>query len=241
MNRLLILLGSLLISGCFATTSSPDANRSDALRPERRICSDLRDCMPGELCQRFGSSVVRVCTSPCDALSGAACPTGEACLLVNPATGAGACFPGADPRNPQANCEGTTDCQAGERCRTVGPGAGGDCIAADCATHSDCTPGFACVAQVCTPVCDARDDWQCPDGTVCYFGRCHTLDDARDCESTGEATSTVVPDNCPLGQVCDGTDETWECVAPEEMTLRHGACGEQALLSWVGCFARRTR
>ena len=241
MRKLLWMFGvSVWLTGCYTAASAPVDAPADAPPPipVRRVCTDASQCLPGEGCRLFPySGPDRVCALPCEE-SNSRCPNGQLCYGFAEA----ACYPGADPAHAATPCVGFLDCPAGYGCSVVGDATlpGSVCRPADCDTNADCERGFACGrGHTCNPVCHPLDTWTCPEGSLCMGGRCRELDAVRDCDVW--VMGTPIPDNCPLGTICLGSDDTeFRCETPIEFFNRSSCRADQAQID-SDCVDRRTR
>jgi peptidoglycan-associated lipoprotein len=115
--------------------------------------------------------------------------------LASLATLAG-CPPPAYPK-----CNGTEDCNK--------DGHSGVCIngtCQECASTSDCKPGFKCQANACVPAAECSANGDCGSGRVCKNGKCEA------CTQDAE---------CGPGAVCSGG-----ACQPKPECQADGDCGE---------------
>jgi hypothetical protein len=217
--------------GCYG--SAPQRGPSPVVS-----CSSDVDCMTGQVCAQVWGLREPVCLTRCNTRISQRCTNGALCMTELSATRREFCMPGAGlPQTFEAEerCRTPAPCVFGESCWfPVRAEVDGMC-APLCADDTECPVGSGCVAGGCRAVCDSRDFESCPDGLICGpYGECQPPEQLADC---GWLQPANVPNNCPLGTVCVGSDQEYECAS---RGLNQSSCGEdeQFFLGTLRCYPR---
>jgi len=200
----------MMVGGCYGARPGLEA-------PSVVPCETDAECRSGQSCLRTANWSFSICWDRC-AADDNRCDNGALCAA--PRVGAefiplcqyGAGLPGtwpvADP------CTNWSDCPFGETCRRdVFGNPPGTCEPV-CGTDEDCARGEGCQLGYCHPICDFSAPDSCPGGYGCtYTGECKPEEELADCppRNTDGVTPPNVPNNCPVGTLCIGSDEMFGC------------------------------
>jgi hypothetical protein len=214
-NQLMSRLGliGVLLPGCYGV-SEPIP-----MGPRIVRCASDADCPGDEVCLDTVRWPYAICYERCDPRVSSRCANGALCdfvrvgaefeILCQPGAGLPDTFPVTEP------CISPGECPFGETCwvNPLEPAVRAMCQPI-CGIDSDCEPGEGCYAGRCLQICDIRVPDSCPEGYGCnYTGECKREEELADCPPTNVdgITPPNVPNNCPIGTICLGGDERFEC------------------------------
>lgn len=238
LRRFYAIAAVFVSSSCYAA--------QPARRPEPIVpCASDADCMPGQACMQTLGLREPLCLTRCVPNESQRCASGALCEPVTFGLRgevvafdleSGFCVPGAglpETADPQAQCRTPAVCRSGESCwYPIQLERDGMC-APLCGDDTECPSGSGCVRGGCLPICDHFDPRSCPAGMICRLGMCETEANVADC---GRLQEGNVPNNCPLGTACEGSDEEYRCVAP----TFNGDCPDDSVFFWwtLRCYPR---